>query len=426
MTTKTKEIPLGFDRPASMSHSGLRQPLRLEKWLLRRLLTALGNPDLTLRLWNGDEIGGARRSRTSEVTVEIKQPRALWGIVANPDLYFGDAYSDGAIEVHGDLLRMTELASINRPTFLGESGVLGFLVRLLAPAPRVNSLKGSRQNIHHHYDLSNKFYQLWLDDDYAQYTCAYFPHPSMTLEQAQVAKMEHVCRKLRLKPGDTVVEAGCGWGGLARYMAERYGAVVKAYNISREQVRFAVEKAREAGLADKLTYVEDDYRNITGDYDVFVSVGMLEHVGADNYAALGGVIDGCLKQDGRALIHSIGRNAPREMNRWIEKRIFPGAYPPALSEMMNIFEPFDFSVLDVENLRLHYAETLKHWLRRFEQHSAKVNEMFDERFVRAWRLYLTGSIAAFKLGDLQLFQIVFSRGQHNDIPWSRAHIYDID
>ncbi len=426
MTTKTKDMPLNFDRPVTTARTGLREPLRLEKWLLRRLLTALGNPDIAFRLWNGEEISGVRRPRTAEVTVEIKQPHALWGIVANPDLYFGDAYSDGAIEVHGDLLRMIELASVHNPTFLGEEGALGFVIRLLAPAPRVNSLKGSRQNIHHHYDLGNEFYRLWLDVDYAQYTCAYFPRPSMTLEQAQVAKMEHICRKLRLKPGDTVVEAGCGWGGLARYMAAHHGAIVKSYNISREQVRFAVAKAREAGLADRVTYVQDDYRNITGDYDVFVSVGMLEHVGAKNYGLLGSVIDQCLKQDGRALIHSIGRNAPREMNRWIEKRIFPGAYPPALSEMMNIFEPFDFSVSDIENLRLHYAETLRHWLRRFEQHSGRVHEMFDERFVRAWRLYLMGSIAAFKLGDLQLFQIVFGRGQHNDLPWSRAHIYADD
>ncbi len=176
-------------------------------------------------------------------------------------------------------------------------------------------------------------------------------------------------------------------------------------------------------LAARVEYVEDDYRNITGHYDAFVSVGMLEHVGLSNYPTLGHVAQRCLGGRGRGLIHSIGRNCPARLQPWIEKRIFPGAYPPALGEMTRIFEPWNLSVLDVENLRLHYAQTLRHWLALFEGARERVRDMFDEKFVRMWRLYLAGSVAGFTTGTLQLFQIVFAPGESNDIPWTRAHLY---
>jgi cyclopropane-fatty-acyl-phospholipid synthase len=206
-------------------------------------------------------------------------------------------------------------------------------------------------------------------------------------------------------------------------MAERYGVTVRAFNLSREQVAFARDRAHAAGLAQRVEFVEDDYRNAIGTYDAFVSVGMLEHVGLENFGELGRVIDRSLTPAGRGLIHSIGRNSPRPLDPWTDKRIFPGAYPPALSEMMRIFEPFGFSILDVENLRLHYARTLEHWLERFERNVAKIAEMFDERFVRMWRMYLAGSIATFMVGGLQLFQLVFARETNNDIPMTREHIY---
>ena len=245
----------------------------------------------------------------------------------------------------------------------------------------------------------------------------------MTIEQAQVAKLDHICRKLQLKPGDRVVEAGCGWGGLARHMARHYGVTVRAFNISHQQILYARAKAKAQGLADRVEYVEDDYRNIAGEYDAFVSIGMLEHVGPSHYRALADVIQRALTPTGRGLIHTIGRNRPARMNAWIEKRIFPGGHPPTLGEMMPIFETHNFSVLDVENLRLHYAKTLEHWLARFDRNVGKIEEMYDHYFVRAWRLYLAGSIAAFNVGSLQLFQVVFARGTDNKLPWSREHLY---
>ncbi|MGH8603342.1 MAG: class I SAM-dependent methyltransferase, partial [Gammaproteobacteria bacterium] len=263
----------------------------------------------------------------------------------------------------------------------------------------------------------------WLDREAMQYTCAYFRRPDVTLEQAQTAKMHHICRKLRLKAGETVVEAGCGWGGLALFMAKHYGVTVRAYNISHEQVEYARARAQTEGSSDHVDYIEDDYRNIRGHYDVFVSIGMLEHVGPAHYHELGKVIDQCLQDKGRGLIHNIGRNRPLGTTSWIEKRIFPGSYPPTLREMMAVLEPFSFSVIDVENLRMHYAKTLEHWLRRFENHAQEVCDLYDETFVRAWRLYLAGSIASFSAGWLQLYQVLFHRAHDNDLPWSRDYIY---
>ena len=288
--------------------------------------------------------------------------------------------------------------------------------------PRPTTRAASRDNIYHHYDIGNKFYQLWLDREHLAYTCAYFARPEMTIEEAQTAKLEHVCRKLRLSPELTVVEAGCGWGGLAMYMAKQHGVRVRAYNISREQIAFAPGAKRE-GLDDRVEFIEDDWRNAIGPCDVFVSVGMLEHVGRKNYRELGRVIDRCLTDEGRGLIHTIGQNQSQPFSPWIERRIFPGAYTPTIAEMMDIFEPYDFSVLDVENLRLHYAETLRHWLARFEENIDTVRNMFDERFVRMWRMYLCGSVAAFEASYYQLFQVVFNRANCNDVAMTREHLY---
>jgi cyclopropane-fatty-acyl-phospholipid synthase len=288
--------------------------------------------------------------------------------------------------------------------------------------PRSDSLAQARENIHRHYDLGNDFYRLWLDEQLL-YTCAYFPTPDTSLEQAQVAKMDHVCRKLRLRPGERVVEAGCGWGALALHMARHYGVKVRAFNISQSQLAVAREWAEREGLVGRVEFVEGDYRDIRGEYDAFVSVGMLEHVGPAQYPELGRVMDHCLPANGRGLIHSIGADRPAPLNSWIERRIFPGACPPSLAQMMPLFGPNGFSVLDVENLRLHYAMTLGHWLRRFEAAREQVQEMFDPRFVRVWRFYLATSEASFATGHLQLYQVLFARRGCNEIPWTRDYLY---
>lgn len=392
---------------------------RLERWLIERLLQRLGDPPIRVRFWDASAL--EPKSGAAQTVINIHDRTTLWRLVRQPMLNFGDDYSLGRITIDGSLVNFLDTVFRHRPRLRASSPTRRQLAERLQRVRR-NTLRGSRQNIHHHYDIGNAFYRLWLDHE-MQYTCAYFPDPDMPLEAAQLAKLDHVCRKLQLKPGETVVEAGCGWGGLARHMARYYGVKVRAYNISTEQVAYARERAAQEGLADRVEYVLDDYRTIDGQYDAFVSVGMLEHVGVEHYQALGKVIDRALGAQGRGLIHTIGQNQASPMTAWAERRIFPGAYPPTLREMMLIFEPHDFSVLDVENLRLHYARTLEHWLARYEDHAGEIERMFDADFVRTWRLYLASSIASFTSGKLQLFQVLFARSRHNALPWSRAHLY---
>ena len=390
----------------------------IDIWLAHKFLQAIGEPPLRLVLWDGKT--KVCLSSPPSVGLVIHDRPALWRLLINPLLYFGDDYTDGRVEVEGGLVAFMETvyrAMARTPKFRRTSDPAAYRRH----QPNMNSLAGSRQNIHHHYDIGNAFYQLWLDEEML-YTCAYFPEPAATLEEAQIAKMDLVCRKLRLQPGQTVVEAGCGWGALARHMARRWGVKVRAYNISCEQIAYARERAKAEGLAGQIEYVEDDYRNIMGCYDAFVSVGMLEHVGPDHYRDLGTVIDRSLTEQGLGLIHTIGQNLSAPMSAWFLKRIFPGSYPPTLREMMALFEPWEFTVLDVENLRLHYAKTCEHWLERFERNRDCVLEMFDERFIRAWRLYLSGCIANFNIGSLQLFQVVFSRSTNNLVPLTRSHL----
>ncbi len=388
----------------------------MERYLLRVLLRALNHPPLCFVLWDGEEVRDPGSFQAMRVFIHDRG--ALYRLVSDPELQFGEMYSAGRVDVDTGL-----------PTFL-EIVYRALVSRRKSTSTLIsgsrrqrNTLSRARQNIYHHYDIGNDFYRLWLDEQMV-YTCAYFPTPTATLEEAQVAKMDLVSRKLRLRPGERVVEAGCGWGALALHMAGHYGVTVDAYNISREQVAHARQRARQEGLDDRVKFIEADYREIQGTYDVFVSVGMLEHVGTDSYPALSAVMDGCLTENGRGLVHSIGRDQAGPLNSWLTRNIFPGAYAPCLREMMELFEPRGFSVLDVENLRLHYRKTLEHWLDRFEAAAGKVEAMFDPIFVRLWRLYLAGSIAAFSSGTLQLFQVVFSRTGNNRIPWTRAHLLE--
>ena len=391
----------------------------IEQWLLRKVYESAGRPPICLILKGGGEVSPSDAVPVANVIFSDRG--TLMRQILDPEMGFGEAYTQGRLEVEGDLVALLEAAYQS----LSESGRRRWFSRLLSrwtALTQSNSLRASRKNIHHHYDLNTDFYRLWLDPELV-YTCAYFPTASATLEEAQAAKLDYVCRKLQLQPGERVVEAGCGWGALALHMASRYGVTVQAFNISHEQILFARRRAKELGLNRRVEFIEDDYRNISGECDAFVSVGMLEHVGLERYKEVGSVIHRSLTKSGRGLLHFIGRNRPQPLSAWTRKRIFPGAHMPSVREAMEVLEPWDFSVLDIENLRSHYAKTLENWLERFEKSAERVSEMFGPEFVRAWRLYLAGSVAGFRVGTLQLFQVVFARRACQRIPGTRAHLY---
>src|SRR6267378_2967178 len=392
---------------------------RIDEWMLQKVYRAAGQPAVRLGLRNGAEV--SPKGALPAASIVIQDRKTLFRLLLDREAEFGDAYSRGRITLDGDLVSALEIVYRSMTEVAHHSWYVKLVSKCMEYVQR-NSLRGSRRNIRQHYDLNTDFYQLWLDPQLV-YTCAYYAFPGATLEQAQVAKLDYVCRKVQLQPGERVVEAGCGWGALALHMARNYRVTVRAFNISREQILVARQRAIELGLSHRVEFIEDDYRNISGECDAFVSVGMLEHVGREHYRDLGNIIHRSLAKTGRGLLHFIGRNHPHPFSTWTRKRIFHGAYAPALSEVMQLFEPSDLSVLDIENLRPHYARTLEQWLARFEKSEQQICEMFSPEFMRAWRLYLAGAVAGFRAGTLQLFQIVFARTACQRIPWTRAHLY---
>lgn len=388
-------------------------------WLLRKIHKSIGHPRVRLSLGRGEALPPAATDILA--TVKIADWRTLAALALSPEMGFGEGYSEGRIEVQGDLVPFLEVVLAS----MRDANAIGWYSKLVSrwfDRAQANSLRASVRNIRHHYDLTADFYKLWLDPQLV-YTCAYFPESFSTLEQAQIAKMDHVCRKVWLQPGERVVEAGCGWGALALHMARHYGVRVRAFNISKEQILIARERAKQEGLEHQVEFIEDDYRNIRGRYDAFVSVGMLEHIGTQNYENLGQVIHRTIGDTGRGILHFIGRNFPYSFSPWIRKRIFPGACAPSLAQAMAVFEPCNFSVLDVENLRNHYVRTLEVWLDRFERSWDNVVKLLGTEAARTWRLYLAGSIAAFRVGNLQLFQVVFAGAKCQKVPWTRAYLY---
>jgi cyclopropane-fatty-acyl-phospholipid synthase len=391
----------------------------VDRWLATFIQRTIDAAGVRLVLWDGFT---ARQDSSALVADLIVRDRpTLVGLIINPDIAFGDAYMHGRLDVRGSLESLLE--SLFRLTLTASRSLRE---RLAAATALPNTLASSRRNVHRHYDLGNAFYRLWLDRDLV-YTCAYFAQPHMSIDEAQRAKLELVCRKLRLRPGETVVEAGCGWGALALHMAREYGVRVKAFNISREQLAYARDRAVREGLADRVEFIEDDYRNVTGRFDVFVSVGMLEHVGRRHFPTMGAMLRRTLRREGgRGLLHFIGRDHPRPVSAWIRRRIFPGSYTPTLDEVTSrVLGPARMSVIDVENLRLHYARTLQQWSTRFAASADWVRAAYGEPFRRAWELYLAGSQATFATGWMQLFQIVFVPAESAPPYWTRRDADDL-
>jgi cyclopropane-fatty-acyl-phospholipid synthase len=288
-----------------------------------------------------------------------------------------------------------------------------------------NDRNASKRNVAHHYDLSYDLYRRFLDED-MQYSCAYFARPDMTLEEAQSAKRAHIAAKLRLTPGQRVLDIGCGWGGLALELAGKHGVRVLGITLSQEQLAIARRRAAEAGLEHLTEFQLIDYRDVKGTFDRIVSVGMFEHVGVPHFREYFEAVRKLLKPDGVALIHSIGRHmGPGLTQAWIRKYIFPGGYIPALSEVTPVVEKAGLWITDVEILRLHYAETLRHWRERFVKAWPEIASVYDERFCRMWEFYLAFSELAFRYTGHMVFQMQLTR-RVDALPITRDYIYEAE
>ena len=356
------------------------------------------------------------------VAVRFATRGAEWGILLDPELKFGEAYMDGTFVVEegsiADVLAIALGQHSDIPYWARPQWLLRYLYRRLQ---QFNPRRRARQNVSHHYDLDGRLYSLFLDAD-RQYSCAYFENPDQSLDDAQLAKKRHLAAKLLLQPGKSVLDIGCGWGGLGLYLAEVAGAGVTGVTLSREQHAVANERAAEKGLADKARFELRDYRDVEGPFDRIVSVGMFEHVGVNHYETFFRKSAQLLADDGVMLLHSIGRSeGPNVTNPWIAKYIFPGGYIPSLSEVLPRIENSGLLVTDIEILRLHYAETLRHWRERFLAHREEVERIYDQRFVRMWEFYLAASEMSFREQNMMVFQIQLAKRQ-GVVPMTRTYI----
>ncbi|MFN3604205.1 MAG: class I SAM-dependent methyltransferase [Leptonema sp. (in: bacteria)] len=361
----------------------------------------------------------------------FKNEESLNDFVSRGNMAFAEHYIAQNIEIEGDFYYIAYLGLLIEQQGLKPNlwEKLKIFYHFLT---HKNTLKGSKKNISHHYDLGNDFYSLWLDKN-MQYTCAYFKTPKDTLEEAQIQKMDLICKKLQFKKNDFVVEAGCGWGGFAIYAVKNYGIKMRAYNISKEQIEYAKEWQKKEKIPEsQLEFILDDFRNIAKDantYDKFVSVGMLEHLGVENYETLFDIIYKKIHQKGLALIHTISRAYPKMQDPWVNKYIFPGGYIPSLGEIIVPLEkyikssktPNYFYIMDIENLKYHYALTLDRWSERFEKNVKTIRKKYGESFVRMFRMYLRGSSSGFREGELTLLQIILQKNTNPNYPLTRSH-----
>ncbi|HEY7749530.1 MAG TPA: cyclopropane-fatty-acyl-phospholipid synthase family protein [Aestuariivirgaceae bacterium] len=336
-------------------------------------------------------------------------------LAAYPEFQFGECYMNGTLVMEQgsiyDLLSLllSNLEQRNYPSILKWQHAAR---RLLKWLQQYNSTRRAKRNVAHHYDLSGALYDLFLDRD-RQYSCAYFESVDQSLEDAQLAKKRHLAAKLMIKPGMTVLDIGSGWGGLGLYLAEVCGADVTGVTLSNEQYKLANERARQRGVGNRVKFELLDYRRLNGRFDRIVSVGMFEHVGVNHYREFFDKVASLLTDDGVGVLHSINRSrGPGATSAWVAKYIFPGGYIPAMSEVVPAMEKALLYITDIEILRLHYAETLKEWGRRFSDHRERAKEIYDERFCRMWEFYLASSEAAFRYGGFNNFQIQFARHQH--------------
>jgi len=359
------------------------------------------------------------------ITIKLLDKSLNYKLLLNPDLYFGEAYTDGSLIIeNGTLTEFLEIALRN----IGRKdiNIYGKILNKLKGSYRflTNFNKGliSKKNVSHHYDISEKLYDLFLDSN-RQYSCAYFKNENESLEEAQANKIDHIIKKLNIKSDQKILDIGSGWGTLAINIAQKTKASVTGITLSENQLKYSNNKAKEINLENQVEFKLMDYRGLNEKFDRIVSVGMFEHVGRKFYKNYFSTVSKLLKDKGVALIHTIGSsNPPRNPHPWITKNIFPGGYTPSLSQITRPIEDSGLIISDIEVLRMHYSYTLRHWKERFLSKKDTVLEAFDEKFYRTWEFYLASCEMAFKWGDQVVFQLQLIK-DNISVPTTRDYIY---
>ena len=368
-------------------------------------------------------IGSPKKEKP--IKLKILDKSLHWKLLINPDLYLGEGYMDGSIVIeNGSLTEFLDIAlkNVGREPTNSITNIIGRIRRVYRHLTKFNLVGKSKENVAHHYDISEKFYDLFLDEK-RQYSCAYFKNEDDTLEVAQNNKIDHIIKKLNLKPNQKVLDIGCGWGTLAIDIAKKTQCEVVGITLSENQLEYAKQKAKEMNLENQVEFRLADYRQLNEKFDRVVSVGMFEHVGRNFYKKYFNKVYDFLNEDGVALIHTIGSvSPPRAPQPWITKYIFPGGYTPSLSEVSLPIERSGLILSDIEVLRTHYQHTLRNWKDRFMSKKGEVLEMFDEKFFRMWEFYLAGCEMAFKWGDQVVFQLQLSK-KLKSTPITRDYIY---
>jgi cyclopropane-fatty-acyl-phospholipid synthase len=369
------------------------------------------------------------RGGGKHLTVRFTDRKVGFDIVRNPRLGFGEAYMDGRLVIEDgtilDLMRL--VVGSNRWEDWGEGrNLMAAGKKVLAGLFKRNDLTRSRRNVAHHYDLSDELYELFLDED-KQYSCAYFTDASNDLEQAQLDKKAHIAAKLALKPGQRVLDIGCGWGGMALYLNKVAGVEVLGVTLSERQLKIARERADASGVSDQVKFELRDYRLIEEEFDRIVSVGMFEHVGLQHYDEFFAKCRKLLKPDGVMLLHTIGKlgGPSSSPDPFTDKYIFPGYHLPALTEMLTASQKVRLIVSDLETLRLHYGLTLEHWLERTINQKKQIVDMYDERFLRMWEYYLAGGIVMFENGAACNYQVQYVRDR-TALPITRDYMAEAE
>ncbi len=371
-----------------------------------------------------DQVHTFAASPAPKVTVRLHSSAVPWKLTFNPHLYLGEAYMDGTLTIEeGDIYDLLDLLTLNVARRQGSRilDAIAGLRRFTRWAAQYNPVARAKHNVAHHYDLSDDLYDHFLDQ-HRQYTCAYFGRANDDLETAQARKQAHIAAKLCLESGQHILDIGSGWGGLAFHLSQACDAEVTGITLSENQHEFANAEAKQRGRNHKVKFALQDYREVKDKYDRIVSVGMFEHVGVPHYKKFFTTLYNTLKDDGVALLHTIGRSdGPGVTNPWVSKYIFPGGYVPALSEIVPVIERAGFYITDIEVLRLHYAETLSAWRQRFNARRTHIRKLYDERFCRMWEFYLAVSEVAFRNAGHVVFQIQLAK-QQDAVPLTRDYV----